>query len=61
MREKSWEYVPGWIGDDGRARIRSGTIAPGFVAQYIAEGGEVVRREVGPFETVTADTAPEAD
>lgn len=61
MSEKRWEYVPGWIGKDGRARVGQGVIAPGYVAQFITEGGEVLRREVGGFETVTADMAPEAD
>jgi hypothetical protein len=52
-----WEYRPGRIDDaDGRARITSpATIAPDYVAEYLAEGGEVVRRQVGPWETVTQD------
>lgn len=50
--EPEWEYVPGWIGDDGRARISAGTIEPDYVAQYLAEGGEVVRRRVSKFEPV---------
>ena len=53
-----WEYRPGWIDDaDGRARITSpATIAPGYVADYIAEGGTVVRRRVGQWEAVTTPT-----
>lgn len=58
MSESSWEYVPGWIATDGRARVSQGVIAPGYVAQFIAEGGEVLRRRVSPFEKVTADMAP---
>ena len=47
------EYRPGWIGDDGRARITSpATVHPDYVAEYRAEGGEVVRRLVGPWEVV---------
>lgn len=61
MSEQRWEYVPGWLGPDGEAFVLSGVIAPGYVAQFIAEGGEVLRRKVGPFETVTAENAPEAD
>ncbi|RUQ06712.1 hypothetical protein D8M34_06745 [Microbacterium sp. HSID17254] len=58
---RDWEYVPGFLSPDGRARVSAGTIAPGYVAQFIAEGGEVLRRRVGAFEVVTADTAPSAD
>ena len=47
------EYRPGWIGDDGRARITSpATVHPDYVAEYRAEGGEVVRRLAGPWEVV---------
>lgn len=56
--EPEWEYVPGWIADNGRARISQGVIAPGYVAEFIAEGGEVVRRRVSRFEKVTADMVP---
>lgn len=56
--EPEWEYVPGWIAADGRARISQGVIAPSYVADFIAEGGEVVRRRVSKFETVTADMVP---
>lgn len=56
--EYEYEYVPGFIAPDGRARVSAGVIAPGYVAQYIAGGWEVLRRRVGPFETVTADTVP---
>lgn len=56
--EPEWEYVPGWIAADGRARISQGVIAPSYVAEFIAEGGEVVRRRVSKFETVTADMVP---
>lgn len=61
LEARDWEYVPGFLAQDGRARVSSGTIAPGYVAQFIAEGGEVLRRRVGAFEVVTADTAPVAD
>ena len=51
-----WEYRPGHIGADGRARITSpATIAPDYVREYMAEGGEVVRRRVGPWEEVVSD------
>ena len=56
--EMRWEYKPGFLNKQGRAFISGGVIAPGYVAQFIAEGGEVVRRKVGDFETVTADNAP---
>ena len=56
--EPEWEYVRGWIAADGRARISQGVIAPSYVADFIAEGGEVVRRRVSKFETVTADMVP---
>lgn len=54
-----YEYVPGFINKEGRAWVGAGTIAPGYVAQFIEEGGEVLRRRVGDFEVVTPDTAPE--
>lgn len=57
-QEPEWEYVRGWIAADGRARISQGVIAPSYVADFIAEGGEVVRRRVSKFETVTADMVP---
>jgi len=51
-----WEYCPGhrWVDRDGVERwfAQSGTIAPGYVDKYISEGGEVIRRVVGPWETV---------
>lgn len=53
--EPEWEYVPGWIAADGRARISQGVIAPSYVSEFIAEGGDVVRRRVSRFEAVTAD------
>lgn len=56
--EQGWEYVPGWIADDGRARISQGVVAPGYVGEFIAGGGDVVRRRVSRFETVTADMMP---
>lgn len=49
-----WEYKPGWIDADGRVFAQSGVIAPGYVKQFMAEGGEVIRRRVGKFETVEA-------
>lgn len=53
---EGWEYRPGRIGADGRARITSpATIAPDYVREYMAEGGEVVRRRVGPWEEVVPD------
>lgn len=57
-----WEYYPGHIGSTGRVFRggAGGTIAPGFVAQFMAEGGEVIRRRVGIYGTVTPDTAPPA-
>lgn len=61
LQERDWEYVPGFLTSDGRARVSPGTIAPGYVAQFIAEGGEVLRRQVGAFEAVTAETAPARD
>lgn len=56
-----YEYVPGFIHRNGHARVGQGRIAPGFVAQFIEEGGEVLRRRVGDFEAVTLDMAPERD
>lgn len=61
LEERDWEYVPGFLAKDGRARVSVGAIAPGYVAQFIAEGGEVLRRRVGAFEVVTAETAPAGD
>lgn len=52
-----WEYSPGWVRDDGTVIViaQGGTIAPGYVADYIAEGGAVLRRLVGPYEPVTRE------
>lgn len=62
--EAEWEYVPGeiWTDRSGgkHVAVQSGVIAPGYVDTYIAEGGDVLRRKVGPWETVTADTVREA-
>lgn len=62
--ESVWEYQPGhaWTDRDGEQRwfVQSGVIAPGYVTEYISEGGGALRRKVGPWETVTADTAIEA-
>lgn len=56
--EPNWEYVPGhrWVDRDGVEHwfVQSGTIAHGYVNKYISEGGEVIRRVVGPWETVEA-------
>lgn len=49
-----WEYKPGYIEADGRVFAQSGVIAPGYVQQFMAEGGDVIRRRVGKFETVEA-------
>lgn len=51
---EEWEYKPGYIEADGRVFAQSGVIAPGYVEQFMAEGGEVIRRRVGKFETVEA-------
>lgn len=52
--ELPWEYSPGhrWVDRDGVEHwfVQSGVIAPGYVEQYLKEGGEVVRRRVGPYE-----------
>lgn len=53
-----WEYVPGWIGKDGRTFVQDGVIAPSYVRKFIAEGGKVLRRRVGDFEMVTTETTP---
>jgi hypothetical protein len=49
-----WEYVPGhrWVDRDGEEHwfVQSGTIAPDYVDKYVKEGGEVIRRQVGPWE-----------
>lgn len=59
-----WEYVPGEIWTDRfggtHVTVQSGVIASGYVDTYIAEGGDVLRRKVGPWESVTADTVREA-
>lgn len=56
-----YEYVPGFINKNGNVRVGQGRIAPGHVAQFIEEGGEVLRRRVGNFEAVTLDMAPERE
>lgn len=56
MAERTWEYRPGerWFDRDGVENwfVQSGVLAPGYVDKYISEGGEVIRRVVGPWETV---------
>lgn len=49
-----WEYSPGHLDHrvEGGAFVRSSVIAPTYVQQYISEGGEVLRRLVGPWEEV---------
>ncbi len=57
--EVKWEYVPGEIWTDRfgstHVAVQNGVIAPDYVSDYIAEGGEVLRRKVGPWETVTRE------
>ena len=54
--EPEWEYVPGhrWVDRDGKERwfVQAGTIAEGYLGTYIADGGQVIRRQVGPWEQV---------
>lgn len=49
------EYVPGhrWVDANGEERwfVQPGTIAPDYVDTYVREGGEVLHREVGPWQT----------
>jgi hypothetical protein len=51
-----WEYVPGhkWTDRNGGVHwfVGSGVISPGYVEKYIGQGGEVIRRRVGPWEEV---------
>lgn len=55
-KKTKWEYVPGhrWVDANGGEHwfVGNGTIAPGYVKKYIAEGGEVLRRKVGEWEEV---------
>jgi hypothetical protein len=51
-RQDDWEYSPGYILNDGYVFVQSGVIAPRYVQQFMAEGGEVIRRRVGKYETV---------
>lgn len=46
LEETEWEYRP-----KHGPLVRSGTISPEYVDEYVAEGGTVVRRRVGPYET----------
>jgi hypothetical protein len=56
-----WEYRPGYLMKDGRVFAQASIIAPGYVRKFLAEGGDVIRRRVGEFETVTTDNAPEEE
>lgn len=51
-----WEYSPGhrWVDRNGEEQwfVRAGVVAPGYVEEYMEEHGDVIRRRVGPWETV---------
>lgn len=51
------EYSPGHISPKYGVFAESGRIAPGYVNQFRAEGGEVLARLVGPYREVTDDVA----
>lgn len=57
---EGWEYAPGhrWVDHEGNDQwfVQSGRIKPSYVARFIAEGGEVIRRKVGPWEVVAGST-----
>lgn len=53
------EYSPGHISPKYGVFAESGRIAPGYVDQFRAEGGEVLARLVGPYREVTDDVALE--
>jgi hypothetical protein len=57
--DSEWEYVRGhrWVDREGGEHwfVQAGTIAPGYLEKYIAEGGGVIRRKVGPWEVVSEE------
>lgn len=53
------EYSPGHISPKYGVFAESGRIAPSYVDQFRAEGGEVLARLVGPYHEVTDDITPE--
>lgn len=56
---ENWEYAPGhhWIDKNGEGHwfVQAGTISPGYVQEYMAQGREAIRRRVGPWEPVPVE------
>lgn len=56
--EWEWEYAPGHIDNnrDGEAFVQGSTIAPGYVQQYVAQGGSALKRKVSPWLPVEGES-----